>query len=328
MLSSSVPSDSHTTQAKPTKSRRWRSLARMFLFSSVATLLAGWGLLGCFGSRLVAREVARTPRDPITGVVLGAEELTIPANPEKLRPGRAVLMLHGFLGSRGDFNDLGQRIAAEGFHVRMIREAGHGTSPADFAPLSPAQMQAHVREEFLALKKDYPQVDVVGFSMGGTLATLLAAEQPVNRLVLCAPYYEVAYRWYYGLRAENWNRAIGWSLSYVPKTPLFIKCNKREVRDQIYCYSNVPLKGVNTLFTLGAAARAPEVLQSITCPVAVLISQGDEASCPQAAARAFAQLGSQDKHFIEVPLRNNHMIFWDHDADQSKAQVINFLTTS
>ena len=294
----------------------------------LATLVAAILVYGCAGRKMLQREIDSTPRHPQTGVVKGAEALTLdPPTSATLSaaPTRACLLLHGFVGARSDFSDLGERLAKEGFHVRMIREAGHGTTPPDFAAQTPQTIYAHVEEEYRALRAQYDEVYVVGFSMGGSLGTLLASREPVDRLVLAAPYYGVTYMWYYILPVEAWNRMIGWAVPYVVKSSGFIKVNRPDDKDKIYTYKTVPTRGVSTLVALGKEAREPATLQAVKCPVLMLISQGDEAASPRQARRAFGLLGSADKTFIDIPKRNNHHIFWDWDHDQTKQQIVDFL---
>jgi esterase/lipase len=51
-----------------------------------------------------------------------------------------------------------------------------------------------VRDSWYALKSEYQRVHVIGFSFGGALALHLAAEQPVDDLVLLAPALYVHFK--------------------------------------------------------------------------------------------------------------------------------------
>ncbi len=293
---------------------------------ALVLLVGGGGLYACAARRAIEREVANTPRDAVTGIVTGAEAISLDPPAGLPAPTRAVLMLHGFVGSRGDFADLGERLAAAGLYVRMVRHPGHGSDPREFAEQTADTLLEAARAELAALVEQYDEVAVVGFSMGGAMATLLAAEGDVERLVLAAPYYRVTHKWYYGLPVESWNAALGWGVPYVIKSKAFIKVNRPEARPLIYSYRLVSTRGTAALIDLGRRARQPEVAAAVRCPVLLIHSDGDEASCPRRARAVFATLASADKRELWLDRRNNHHIFWDYDCEQSKAGVVEFLS--
>ena len=305
-----------------------RRLARMARWAGGALGVAviGVGIYGCATWRAIDQEIASTPRDPQTGVILGAEAIWIhPPDGNDRHPGRAVLMLHGFLGSRSDFADLGERLAAEGLAVRMARLPGHGTTPRDFAAHDGDSILQGARAELEALREQFDQVDVVGFSMGGALGTMLAAEGGVDRLVLIAPYYGVTHRWWYVLPIETWLATAGRLVPYVIKYDRFIKVNRTEAREDIFSYRVVSTRGSEALIDLGRRARRPETLEAVRCPVLMIHSESDEASCPHRARRVFERIAGDDKRAVWVDPRNNHHLLWDHDREAIKAAVVEWL---
>ena len=162
------------------------------------------------------KEIAAADRDPLTGIIRGCEAITLPPAPDTaLTTPTACLLVHGFMAARSDFNDLGQSLAAKGFTVRMLRLPGHGTTPPDFGWQPDGALLKSVEAEYRALRAKYPRVYVVGFSMGGALSTLLAAEEKPEKLVLTAPYYRITSHWYYVLPPEVWNQAVGSFVSYI-----------------------------------------------------------------------------------------------------------------
>jgi carboxylesterase len=71
---------------------------------------------------------------------------------------------------------------------------GHDVQPADMAGVGWQNCYAAVRDSWYALKSEYQRVHVIGFSFGGALALHLAAEQPVDDLVLLAPALYVHFK--------------------------------------------------------------------------------------------------------------------------------------
>ena len=275
--------------------------------------------------RALEREIAESPRDPETGVLIGAEAVTLDPTDAATTPTRACLMIHGFIGSRQDFADLGERLAEAGLHVRMMRLPGHGTTPLDFERQSADTIEAGVLEEFRALSRDYDAVDVVGFSMGGALATLLSTREPVARLVLVSPYYGVTYRWFYLLPVEAWNALARPFVRYVVKSNRFIQVNRPEAKPHILTYHVTPTRGVHTLIELGRRARRAETLATVRCPTLVVATDGDRAASPARIREAYEALGVADKTIRWIDERSNHHLMWDYDREEVKDTIVEFL---
>jgi carboxylesterase len=101
--------------------------------------------------------------------------------------GDAVLVLHGFTGWPGEMAFLGDRLCGVGLAVSVPRLPGHGTNGRDFMESGWRDWLRTSIDAYLELAASHPRVHVVGFSMGGLLAIILAARLPVARLCLVAP---------------------------------------------------------------------------------------------------------------------------------------------
>lgn len=289
------------------------------LFLLVLLFMSTGCAYNLMANRALDREVTRLPRDPNTLVVKGTEAVTM----EGTGP-NAVLLVHGFVGSRIDYHDLGKILQRQGLTVRLMRLPGHGTFPVDHANTTNEQLLEAVRSEYHALKANHPQVALVGFSMGGALSSILASQERVDRLVLIAPYYGITYRWYYILPAEFWNGMWGWAFPYVVKNNYFTCVNRVEAKEQLYSYRVISNKGARNLIHLGKEARDPDLLAKVSCPVLVLHSQGDQAASPSRSEAAFEAIGSQDKR-IKWYEESNHHILWDYDEVDAKQEIVEFL---
>lgn len=296
------------------------------MIASIALLLAIALIANaCIAHRALRREIAEAERDPITGVVRGTEAITLAPTVRVGKTSRtACLLVHGFLGSRIDFADLDTRLADEGFAVRVMRLPGHGTTAVDFAWLPDGALLNAVRAEFAALRKEYDKVYVVGFSMGGTICTLLATEVEIDRLALISPYYGVTGKWFYVLPPEWWN-ALGCLIApYAKRSDYFVKINDRTKIDTLYSYKVIPAKGSQQLIDLGRQARKPEVLAKVTCPLLLVHSDGDDAASPKRARKAFEQYRSTQKDTLWFE-RSNHHIPNDFDGPACVDGVVEFM---
>ncbi|MCA9450554.1 MAG: hypothetical protein KC931_25760, partial [Candidatus Omnitrophica bacterium] len=110
--------------AARSKTRLLKSI-KYLVFSTTLLLFIAF-TTGCaynlYATRKMESEIQGYPRDPKTGVVKGTEAVTLDGT-----GANSALLVHGFVGSRIDFNDLGEILNDEGLTVRMTRLPGHGT---------------------------------------------------------------------------------------------------------------------------------------------------------------------------------------------------------
>ncbi len=97
--------------------------------------------------------------------------------------GKPLLIIHGFLGMSDNWKSLGAQFAADGFQVHMLDLRNHGRSfhSDEFSYEIMAQdVYDYCKENALE------SIDVIGHSMGGKTAMLLATSYPalVDKLVI------------------------------------------------------------------------------------------------------------------------------------------------
>ncbi|TAL29793.1 MAG: alpha/beta fold hydrolase [Spirochaetes bacterium] len=131
-----------------------------------------------------------------------------PGNEERLvrhAPGKtplAFLYLHGFSGSRIDGEDCVDSVAARyGANAYYLRFPGHGTNKEDQASRSFDEYLDEAADALRMMRLLGDKTIVVGTSMGGLVATYLAAAFPdlVDGAVLCSPFYEYVdplFKWF------------------------------------------------------------------------------------------------------------------------------------
>jgi len=311
------PEYKRTGEGRPERKRPKPYQLLLYTVAGAALLCLGGRVLT---NRLVALEDQRAPRDPATGILIGAE-------PRELGPPKsdlAVLLVHGFIGSGNNFNDLPDRLADQGWRVKVMLLPGHGTSPYEFEQTSADELLDAVRAELATLRAHHSQVALIGHSMGATLCMLAASETRVDALVMGAPYFGVTYRWFYLLPAETWTRIASPFIRWLRRSTVFVQVNRKEVRDLLVAYKWSSLRGTLTLMEIGRRAQSPEVLQSVTCPVLLVHSHGDMAASPEASARAFQKIGSDNKRAVWLDA-SNHLIYWDFDRERVANKIIAFL---
>lgn len=296
--------------------RRWRPL----LAYGFITLAVGLTLFNLVTDQLVSRYERTASRDPGTLYLKGM-------TPRELGPvnsPRAVLFVHGFIGAQSNFHDLPDRVAASGWLVRTMRLPGHGTSPRDFERTSADALLDSVLEEVRTLKKDHATVVVVGHSLGGALSTLAAAQEPVDGLILCSPFFGLTLDSILGISTERLIHSASTVLRWVPARPGNGPVNKVESKPFIDCYAWIPAKGALTALEIGARANSGEVLSHITCPLLVIHSRLDTVTSFEATEAAFDRFASPDRELIPLE-KSDHVIFWDYEETVVAENVMRYL---
>lgn len=272
------------------------------------------------GERRVRAYDAAQLRNPKSGILAGAEPMDLgPPHAENV-----VLFVHGFIGAPNNFHELPQRVAQAGWRARVMLLPGHGTTPLDFEPLAPDTLIDAVRDEVRALRKTHRRVVLLGHSMGGALATLTAASEPLEGLILAAPYYAVTHRWFYGLHPEQWAALLQPWVRWVYADPGRQPVKRREVSAEILSYAWIPTRAILTAIQLAERASAAGLAEKISCPALLLHGESDAVTALDAAVALFERLDSKQKQTVLLK-NSDHIIFWDYDREQVVEEVLRFL---
>lgn len=94
---------------------------------------------------------------------------------------KGVLLLHGFGASTWEMQTLEECLKKHEFKVSNARIAGHETSIEDFSKTTWQQWYESAQDAYEKIRSD--KTYAIGFSMGGTLAMLLAQNHNLDALV-------------------------------------------------------------------------------------------------------------------------------------------------
>lgn len=100
-----------------------------------------------------------------------------------------VLLLHGYTGCPYSFRNLIGRLVDQGYTVYAPRYPGHGTNGEDFLTTSWRDWLRSAQDAYYDLSTSCDAIYMVGFSMGGAIATILASSMKPQKLVLIAPAF-------------------------------------------------------------------------------------------------------------------------------------------
>lgn len=210
-----------------------------------------------------------------------------------------VVMIHGAFCGPWSLDGLQRKFEAAGYAVTVpcLRFHGDGRPPAALGTTGLKDYAADLAGGMSALKK--PPV-LVGHSMGGLLAQMLAARMDVAALILLAPsapwgvppttLFEIGAAQAMHLQPGYWNHILEPNRDVALAHSL--DCLPRERRGEIYDRF-VPESGRATFEIMNWGLdmnRASEVrAENVTCPILCLTGSDDRINPPSTVARIAAR---------------------------------------
>ncbi|MBI2507357.1 alpha/beta fold hydrolase [Candidatus Woesearchaeota archaeon] len=214
------------------------------------------------------------------GIIVGAEPIFIQKNNDI-----GILLIHGFTSSPGDFRELANFLAEKNITVYVPLLPGHGTHPRDLKKIEYQDWinSAQQSLNLLDTKKKF----VLGYSMGGTLALSLAAENNLEGVI-------------------SINSAIFLANRYVPFIPLMklvqaYTAKRAEdiiqfIDEKRVVYDSMPLGSVTELQKLINTVQ----LRKISEPILIFQSDHDKIISPESADYIYNEVSSKDKALISL----------------------------
>ena len=234
------------------------------------------------------------------------------------------LCLHGFMASPAEISWLGSHLAEPGYTVYLPRIAGHGADPHDMARMRWRDWYLSALDGYQVLRQQCARVYVVGHSMGGLLALLLAASVAVDGVAaLAAPLYpsQKAIRYTPWLKYFRRYFTIPDSNTFTDQV-LDEQVRRGEPAIGRVNYTRWSVQAVAELYALMQVTR--QHLPEITAPLLLIYSQQDD-TVPLANMAEIAGL-VRSAHVEQHTLNEcNHIITQDVEREEAFCAVADFI---
>ena len=247
-------------------------------------------------------------------VIRGAQTIDLQ---EEGSPG--VLLLHGFGDTPQTLALLARKLHKSGYSLYAPLLPGHGRNMDAFGKSRAADWISAAKSALAEMRRRHNSVSIVGLSMGGALAVLLAAGlDDIPAVVLIAPYLGMprALR----LAASThwaWEKFVGEVNSRDP----------RSIRDPIEREKNLAYGAITgrALFELSKVVKlARKSLPRVKAPTLIIQSREDPRCPPEIAEFALKALGAQQKKLIWTE-GAGHIITVDYGRERVFTQVEQWL---
>ncbi len=230
----------------------------------------------------------------------------------------ACLVIHGYTGSLRSVEGLGKVLEAAGFDVDVPLLPGHGTSVDDLLDRRWPGWVATVQDAYRRLAVDHDRVVLVGLSMGGSLATWLAADPAghpeVAGLACVNPYVEPP--------AESFRQLM---LGFLDAGFDCVPGPANDVAEPEADeggYDQWPVRPLLSLFD--ALDDLLPRLPAVACPVLIVTSRQDHVVPPESSDLLAERVsGPVERLFLD---RSFHLATLDVERDVVENAVVDFAT--
>ena len=231
-----------------------------------------------------------------------------------------VLLLHGFGDTPQTLALLARRLRKTGYSVLAPLLPGHGRNLEAFGQSRASEWIAAAKDAYIGMRTRHDSVSVVGLSMGGALAVLLASEQrEIPALILIAPYLGMPRLLRVAAATHSlWGRLAG---QVNGRNPLSI--HDPIEREKNLAYGFITGRELHELSEV--VRRARKSLTSVRAPTLIIQSREDP-RCSQATAEfTLNTLGSEDKELVWTE-GAGHIITVDYGRERVFAEVERWLS--
>jgi carboxylesterase len=238
--------------------------------------------------------------------------------------GIGCLVIHGFMASPGEVGWLGKHLAEQDYTVYVPRLTGHGINPKHMTRMRWEDWYAQVLDAYYILKQQCEQVYAIGHSMGGMLALLLAANEPVDGVVPVATPLQ------FDGRVLPYTRQLSGIMPFThqpsePELNALIEAEQKRRNEAIHSrvhYARWATRAVYEIYRLSIEMRP--YLGKVTVPLLLLYAQNDTTAPLVNMDMLTNAVKSNiiEKHILKT---GSHIIFQDVGRDEAFQVVADFI---
>lgn len=225
----------------------------------------------------------------------------------------ACLLIHGYTGGPYEIEPLSSFLKVEtNWHIEVPTLPGHGRKLA-LENVSHKKWISAAEDSLKQLLNKYDQVYLIGFSMGGMIASYLAAKYKVDKLVLLASARK--YLSFKQIVFDIRQVCLDGLRGNIKKNKLYIHYRKK--------LGSVPFK--SNLEFLKLVKFTKPYLKEIDSTVLIAQGQKDGMVPYKTAYFLDKEIHSEEKEVVFFE-RSRHLICLGEDKDTLNQMVYNFLT--
>jgi len=206
----------------------------------------------------------------------------------------AVLIAHGFTGSPYELLALADFLREKDLFVSLPLLPGHGTFPDDLINHGPETWMETLRATYQDLATTHDKINIIGLSVGGSLALKLASEVSSKSVVAIDAPIRLSY-----------HSAIKLVLPILRLTRKdLVKPESGFFANEVIpgyeqrCYNRIPITVFQQMMAFLEHEMNAPTFEKITSPTLLIQSSGDRIVAPNSSQFVFDHLGSSKKQKV------------------------------
>ena len=234
---------------------------------------------------------------------------------------KGIVLVHGYMAAPEEIRPLADYLHKNGYNVYGVRMRGHGTAPEDLATRNWEKWYDSAGRAYIIMKNSVKNFSIAGFSMGGGIALLQAANKPgrfASVISINAPLKLTSIASKFSPFIVAWNTLLTkinvdkWKMEFVENNPEYPQIN----------YVRNPVRGGYELELLMRLVESR--LNNVIDPALIIQASDDPVVDSVSGQEIFDKLGAKVKKLFMVNA-NHHGILRGKGADEVNAKVLEFL---
>lgn len=247
------------------------------------------------------------------GKIIGTDEFKLSGNNDT-----CWLLIHSYASTPREYIELANTIHSTfNDSVYVPKLLGHGEVPSHILNLSLDDWYLQMNSDFSNLSNYCNEINIVGSSFGGAIATKIAETRPskLNNLYLVNAYLSTPFNWYTIVPPEVLLKLSGNLIKYNKKTKI-AQLNSLEGRSKHIAYWSMPLITVKN--SLNFLKETKLNLAKINATTLVIHSHNDKTADYKNADLINTTISSKVKNLLWFD-DSNHLLLLDY----SKGKILN-----
>ncbi|CEN25371.1 alpha/beta hydrolase [Paraclostridium sordellii] len=228
------------------------------------------------------------------------------------------LLIHGFTSTPAEMYPLAKFLNNNGYTVYSILLSGHGTNHDELLKVSYIDWYNDVEKAYEELLFECEEVVVIGHSMGGLLALMLASNYHVDKLICLACALKPNNRWvkYTGI-LKYFKKYTEWK-----NTNNYIDDDYRKYKLN---YNVFPIHSVYQLYLASRAASS--CLKGINSDTLIIQDKNDSQVKKESAYALYNGIASKNKELVWIE-KGTHSLTLGPKHEEVFEQILEFIKSN
>jgi esterase/lipase len=231
-----------------------------------------------------------------------------------------VVFAHGYLAAPREIKTLADYLFSKGINVYVPRLRGHGSDPEALLHVSALDWETDFQRAFTAMRQVCTKVFIGGFSTGGLLALIHAAQYKVDGVIALNSALKL-----HDLRVSYFVPTLHFfneMISHLKTKGIMEWIDNSHTEQPEVNYHKHPLASVSQLEKI--MSQTVKSLKEVKAPILVIQGDNDPTVKRESAKLIYDTVSSKEKQLM-ILSRNRHSILADEGYDEVFAAISRFI---